>query len=262
MHRLALGVTYHGGAFHGWQRQSNVATVQGALETAISKVANEPVTTLAAGRTDAGVHATGQVAVFSTSANRSLTQWLRGINSCVVQGIQVDWVRAVADEFHPRFDAVSRRYIYLFNDHARSPLTDGLVWNCDPLDAELMQRAGRDLLGEHDFSGFRAAGCQSSTPWRRINRCEVIRCGAYVALDIEANAFLLHMVRNIARSLHDAAVTGREDLPEEILLAQDRTRLGATAPPQGLYLVGAKYTQCVFPQGAIPPLVARALLPS
>lgn len=262
MVRLALGVTYHGGAFRGWQRQTNQPTVQQALEAAASKVADEPIATQAAGRTDAGVHATGQVLAFETSAARTTEQWRRGINACSPAAVQVDWVRVVNEAFHPRFAAVARRYIYIFSDHAPSPLNSGLVWHCSSLDADVMQRAARVLLGEHDFSGYRAAGCQSATPWRRINRCEVVRWGPYVVLDIEANAFLLHMVRNIARALHDAAVTGCETLPGDILSGQDRTRLGATAPPDGLYLVGVKYPEYDFPAGPMPPLIAQLRLPS
>ncbi|MEM7079828.1 MAG: tRNA pseudouridine(38-40) synthase TruA [Pseudomonadota bacterium] len=260
MTRYALGITYHGGSFHGWQRQAAVATVQGAVESALAQVADHPVELAAAGRTDRGVHACGQVGAFSSDASRSLYQWRTAVNSLTPDGIGVDWVMRVADDFHPRFDATARRYLYVFADSASeaipNPLSTGFTWPCVGLDADLMHQAVQALLGEHDFSGFRAAGCQSQTPMRRVHHARVLRFGPWVVLDIEANAFLLHMVRNIARGLVTTSESGEVDYMRAQLQSTDRTQLGPTAPPQGLYLYRVSYPQHDFPNPLPPPLLA------
>ncbi len=257
MNRFALGISYDGTAFHGWQRQRDRLTIQEVLETAASQVADEPIVLQVAGRTDRGVHATGQTAAFSTTAQRHPDQWCRGINTLTPPSVMVNWVQAVDEGFHPRFDAVARRYVYIIEDRApHLPFSRDQVWATLPLDAELMHRAARPLVGEHDFSAFRAAACQAASPWRRVNRCAVRRVGARVVVDIEANAFLHHMVRNIVRGLHDASALGDERHLHALLESKDRDRLGPTAPPQGLYLVAVSYPQIAFPTAPEPPLVS------
>ncbi len=250
MPHYAFGVTYNGERFHGWQRQNDVPTVQGELEQALSRIANCDTHITVAGRTDAGVHATGQVAAFFSQAKRSLHDWQRGLNALTPSDISVDWVVETSPGFHPRYSATARRYKYVFHDIGRvHPLLVNRVWGCTRLDADAMHRGAQNLLGEHDFSSFRGAGCQSLTPMRRVNRCEVLRHGDFVVMEIEANAFLLHMVRNIASALH---AVGRGDCVDlsKLLALRDRTQLGATAPPEGLYLVGVSYPEFDLPAPA------------
>ena len=235
--------------------------MQGELELALTKIADQPVQTSAAGRTDAGVHATGQVVAFATPVKRSLATWLRGLNGLTPGAMRIDWVHAVPTSFHPRFSATARSYIYVFHDVGDAyadPLLRSRVWSCKNLDADRMHNAAQALLGEQDFSGFRAAGCQSVTPVRRLDRCNIMRFGDFVILDIQANAFLLHMVRNIARVLHDVGRGAALALPQKILRGRDRTVLGATAPAGGLYLRSVTYPQFEFPEGKYPALVNGA----
>lgn len=256
MTRIAIGVTYDGGSFHGWQRQPGLATVQGTLETAASRVADHPLRLSVAGRTDTGVHATGQVATFDSDAKRTVEDWLRGLNALTPHSLRVDWAVVVPDEFHPRYHAVARRYVYVFHDASRpDPLLWGRVAPSTGLDADAMHRAAQQLIGEHDFSAFRGAGCQSLTPMRRVNHCLVVREGEFVAIDIEANAFLLHMVRNIAAALGDVGLTGRPERLLGHLSSGDRTRLGPTGAPQGLYLTHVSYPGQKFPPGRFPPFL-------
>lgn len=246
--RIALGIEYDGSAYHGWQiqRETTVPTLQGALERALSFVAAESVTTYCAGRTDAGVHATSQVVHFEPGVIRSEKAWLLGTNARLPRDIAVKWVSAVDDDFHARFSATARTYRYLINNlplrsaHAAAQLT----WISDPLDAGLMHTEAQCLVGENDFSSFRGAGCQSNTPYRCVNRVGVSRQGQLVCIEISANAFLLHMVRNIVGVL---VAVGRGEKPSgwtaEVLALKDRTRAGVTAPPNGLYLVGVSYPE-------------------
>ncbi|MFK7915164.1 MAG: tRNA pseudouridine(38-40) synthase TruA [Pseudomonadales bacterium] len=260
--RYALGVAYDGTELHGWQRQTALPTVQGYLETALSRVADHPVTVQGSGRTDAGVHATGQVLHFDTCALRPDKAWVRGVNSQLPASVQVRWVRAVTPEFHARFSATARRYQYLFVDRdALQPLLGKHVWVCPALETGVMHTAAQRLLGEQDFSALRAAGCQSATAMRCIHRVSVSRYGAFVVLDIQANAFLLHMVRNIARALLDI---GRGECDADwlsaLLAGRDRTVLGATAPAAGLYLVQVQFPPALsfgepLPAGAPPALL-------
>ena len=251
-------VQYHGTAFSGWQRQHQQTTVQGELERALSTIANQPVTVRAAGRTDAGVHASGQIADFITTAERPVEQWLRGVNGLTPNGIHVTWLRAIKDDFHPRYDAVSRRYTYLYCDHgSKNPFLQSLAWCTQALDDSAMHTQAQALLGEHDFSSFRGAGCQSLTPMRRVDRCEVRREGLMVIMNIEANAFLLHMVRNIASALHRVGVKNSTGYVSQLLQAQDRTQLGITAPAQGLYLAEVSYPGQEFPEPELPPLIRQ-----
>ncbi|XOV81852.1 MAG: tRNA pseudouridine(38-40) synthase TruA [bacterium] len=237
-----FGVTYNGAPYNGWQRQLQQATVQGEIEAALARIANEPVTLSVAGRTDAGVHATGQVAAFSTNTKRPLHDWHRGLNALTSDNIHIDWIQLSPQTFHPRYSATARRYVYVYHDIGYShPHLPGQVWGCAPLDADAMHRAGQGLVGEHDFSSFRGAGCQSVTPLRRVNQLQVRRQGVFVLMEIEANAFLLHMVRNIARALHDVGRGAPSDSPVQWLQCRDRSVVGATAPPCGLYLTRVLY---------------------
>ena len=277
---FAIVVQYNGTNLHGWQRQVHVPTIQGLLEAAVSQVADHPVTLRVAGRTDAGVHATGQVAAFHTKAHRQPDQWLRGINALTPDCIEVLKVVAVDEDFHPRYSALARRYIYVLNDASlQDPFLGSLVWMTNQLDADAMHRQAQALLGEHDYTSFRAAGCQSTTAMRRINRCEVRRMGAYVVIDIEANAFLLHMVRNITSALHaigaidtdnpqsptdtDSGELGQpKALPiDTLLMARDRSLAAPTAPAQGLYLVNVRYPNHDFGKIRWPSILQAATFP-
>lgn len=254
----ALGVEYDGGAYSGWQRQRNAPSVQEELESALTRVADRPVRTVAAGRTDAGVHATNQVVGFGTSARRPLKAWRDGVNTVVGQGIKVRWAREVDAEFHARYSAAARRYIYLFRmDPVPAPLSDPFAWRVSSLRTDPMHRAGQCLVGEHDFTSFRAAGCQSKSRHRNVRRLSIRTIGDLAVLDIEANAFLLHMVRNIAGALVQVGEGKRpESWIRDCLRARDRQRIGKTAPARGLYLVDVEYPGYDFPAGSLPPLLA------
>ena len=242
--RIALGVEYDGSAFRGWQTQHDARTVQECLEQALSRVADHPVRVQCAGRTDAGVHATGQVVHFDTQAVRRERSWVLGANVNLPDDINLMWARPVPAEFNARYSATARCYRYeIFNRSARSALLrNRVVWHHQPLDEQRMHRSGQELLGEHDFSSYRAQGCQARSPIRRVSRLSVRRQGERVILEIMANAFLHHMVRNIAGVL---MAIGRGDRPEtwaaDVLALRDRALGGVTAPPQGLYLVGVEY---------------------
>jgi tRNA pseudouridine38-40 synthase len=258
--QLALGIEYHGAAFNGYQQQRDRPSVQQSLQQALSQVADHQVSLHAAGRTDSGVHATGQVVAFHTDARRPLQGWLKGANSLTPAALAVNWVLEVDDEFHPRYSAASRRYQYLFYESAlRSPLLDGFAVKSPQLDDAAMHRAAQLLLGEHDFSTFRGAGCQSRSPFRRLDRISVFRAASLVFVDVQANAFLLHMVRNIAGALWQVGQGARDaDWLGEILVARERSLAGPTAPPQGLYLVQVNYPGYRFPTPQ-PPGLLRSL---
>ena len=246
---IVLGVEYDGGAFHGFQSQKHASNVQDALEAAISEVAAEPVRVIAAGRTDAGVHATSQVVSFRTSAARPIEAWTRGVSSLTPESIGIVWAEA-RESFHARHDALWRRYVYVYSDGSTRPIIHrGLVaWCRTRLDPESMHDAAQCLLGEQDFSAFRAAGCQSRTPFRNVHAVHVARVNGYLAIDITANAFVMHMVRNIAGALR-AVGTGEfgHGAVRELLEARDRTRAPPTAPARGLYLVGVGYPGMSIP---------------
>ncbi len=256
MSTIALGISYDGSDFHGWQRQSTVSSIQACLEKAGSQVANHPIKLTSAGRTDVGVHATGQVAAFSSPAVRQEHEWLRGFNALTPPSIRVNWVQSVQASFHPRYHAVARRYVYVFHDIGfPDPLLANRVWSCPALDADAMHQAAQVLLGEHDFSAFRGAQCQSVSPRRRVDTCQVMRRGAFVVLDISANAFLLHMVRNIAGALCRVGTgEGRQGI-KELLMRRDRAQIGATAPAHGLYFVHASYPLEQFPRANLPAIL-------
>jgi tRNA pseudouridine38-40 synthase len=242
--RVAIGIEYDGTAYNGWQRQRSGLGVQEVLEKAIGEVADEAVEIVCAGRTDTGVHASGQVAHFDTSAQRSLRGWLLGANSNLPDDVSVSWVRLVDDDFHARYSATARSYRYrILNRLVRSALFRHRAWWVhQDLDHERMHEAAQALLGEHDFSAFRAAGCQASGPVREITSIRVSRDGDWVLLDVTANAFLQHMVRNITGTLV-AVGTGEEEIawPAEVLAGRDRKAAGVAAPAQGLTLVRVEY---------------------
>lgn len=242
--KYALGVEYDGREFHGFETQPNGRTVQACLEAALSRVANHPVATVCAGRTDAGVHALGQVVHFESEAQRPLSAWVFGGNANLPHDVTLNWSRCVSEEFHARFSATARRYRYvIFNRATRPAAFRGRVsWEYRQLQIDRMRAAAGYLLGEHDFSSFRAAGCQSRSAVRRIHRLDVSRRGPFVFIDVTANAFLLHMVRNIAGVLMDiGAGKAQVKWAHEVLRAEDRRKGGTTAPPDGLYLVQVDY---------------------
>ncbi|MFP1722697.1 tRNA pseudouridine(38-40) synthase TruA [Lonsdalea quercina] len=244
--KIALGIEYDGSRYYGYQRQAEVDSVQQCLETALSQVADEPITVFCAGRTDAGVHATGQVVHFTTHAVRKDAAWTMGVNTHLPPDIAVRWVKTVDDEFHARFSATARRYRYLIYNHRYRPaiLSHGMTHFYHPLDAERMERAGQCLLGENDFTSFRAVQCQSRTPWRNVKHLKVTRHGAYIVVDIKANAFVHHMVRNIVGSLMEVGCGNQpESWMADLLAAKDRKLAAATAKADGLYLVDVDYPE-------------------
>ena len=245
MRRIAVGIEYNGSNFNGFQKQrTSATTIQAALETALSQVADETITTVCAGRTDARVHATGQVAHFDTDAQRPLKAWQLGGNSHLPDQIRITWCREVGPQFHARFCALSRTYRYVISSApVRSAiLLDQVTWTCYPLDVDKMQRAASDLVGQRDFSSFRSVQCQASSPVRTVETAKVFYDRSLLVLEITANGFLHHMVRNIAGVL---MAVGRGEKPvtwiQELLQVKDRTKAGVTAPPYGLYLVAVRY---------------------
>ncbi len=242
--RIAMGVEYAGSAFHGWQAQGDVDTVQERLEEALSKVAAHQVRVQCAGRTDAGVHGLGQVVHFDTTAERSSRNWILGANVNLPSDISVHWAVPVADSFHARFSALGRSYRYvILNRMTRSAIWHNrAVWIHRPLDEERMQQASCCLVGTHDFSSYRALGCQAKSPVRSVHKLDIRRDGEIITIDISANAFLHHMVRNIAGVL---ITIGQGERPVEwsrqVLEYRDRTMGGVTAPPDGLYLIRVEY---------------------
>jgi tRNA pseudouridine38-40 synthase len=244
--RFALGIEYDGSGFAGWQWQPEKRTIQASVEAALSRVADEPVRVVCAGRTDAGVHATEQVVHFDTEVCRKPYSWLMGGNSELPDDVRLLWVREVPGDFHARYSAIARFYRYLIlNRPMKSALQRRQVtWHYAPLDVEAMQRGAQYLLGEHDFSSFRAQDCQSKSPNRYMHFVRVAREGDRVLIDLCANAFLHHMVRNIAGVLMDIG-SGRQN-PEwarAVLDARDRKAGGVTAPADGLYFAGICYPE-------------------
>lgn len=244
MKRIAIGIQYDGAPWQGWQTQPHGLTVQDALQAAIRKFALQDIPVQCAGRTDTGVHAIGQVAHFDTVVERTMQSWVRGVNSLLPQSIAVRWAQEVEPDFHARFSAVGRTYhYYLYNNPVRSPLLHGRAgWAFRPLDAALMHDAAQRLVGRHDFSAFRAAQCQASSPVRSMQSVEVERSGDLLRLTLTANAFLHHMVRNIVGSLI-AVGSGAQpvDWIGELLASGDRTLAAPTFMPDGLYLANIDY---------------------
>ena len=242
--RIAAGIEYDGRPYCGWQIQEGVSTVQEAVERALSKVADHPVRVICAGRTDTGVHATQQVIHFDTTAQRSEYSWVRGSNTHLPDTICLNWARPVPDSFHARFKARRRAYRYVILNRPIRPawLTGKVVSQYLPLDTDKMNAAAQHLIGEHDFTAYRALACQARSPIREMYRIEVTRSGEFVYLDVCANAFLHHMVRNIAGVLMSIGA-GKKPVAwaKEVLESRDRRQGGMTAPAAGLYLVRVEY---------------------
>jgi tRNA pseudouridine38-40 synthase len=242
--RFALGVEYAGGAFCGFQSQPSRCGVQDALEEAVAQIAGHPVGVVAAGRTDAGVHAASQIAHFDSDADRPATAWVRGVNAHLPATAAVLWAHPVAPRFHARFSATQRHYTYLLLNRAERPglMAGRAGWYHQPLDVDAMQEAFAMLTGTHDFSSFRAAECQAKSPVRTLTRAHVARSGDLLRFDISGNAFLHHMIRNIVGAL---VTVGAGKAPPswmgDLLAARDRTRGPATFAPDGLYFCGADY---------------------
>jgi tRNA pseudouridine38-40 synthase len=242
--KIALGIEYNGSDFYGWQTQANLPTVQGSLEAALSKIADASCTVFCAGRTDAGVHAVGQVVHFETQANRPLRAWIMGVNSYLPPTVSVRWAEQVSDDFHARYSALSRCYRYIiYNINARPALLSHRVtWRYEPLNVATMQAASQYLLGELDFTSFRSAQCESKTPMRHVQKLAIHRNNDFIVIEIEANAFLHHMVRNIAGVLmHVGAGYEEPEWVLEVLQAKDRRKAVETASASGLYLYSVQY---------------------
>ena len=251
MTRIALGIEYDGSTFCGWQRQSHAPSVQRTLEASLSKIADENISVYCAGRTDSGVHALAQVVHFDSYNPRPLRAWTMGTNSSLPPAVAVNWAIVAKADFHARFSATSRTYQYVILNQPLRPAVWGnrVTWELRPLDVDHMHAAAQYWLGEHDFSSFRAAGCQAKTPFRCIEMIEVRRDRAYVVVTVRANAFLHHMVRNLVGVLIDIGCGLKApNWAQEVLAAKDRQFAGKTAPPQGLYLCAVQYPEaCEIP---------------
>jgi len=245
MQRIALGVSFNGRAYDGWQSQPSGQTVQDQLESALTRfTASEPVRTMCAGRTDAGVHGLMQVVHFDTPLQRPDNAWVRGTNAFLPPDIAVQWARAVPASFHARASAKARRYAYVLLESPVRPSVDSgqVGWVFRPLALEPMQQAAQALLGEHDFTSFRASGCQSHTPVKTLNRLEISRRGAYWRFEFEANAFLHHMIRNIMGCLIAVGTGNRPPTwMAEVLAARSRDAAAPTFSPDGLHFLGPVY---------------------
>lgn len=254
--RFALGVEYDGSRFHGWQVQLGVSTVQESLERALSRVASHPVRVITAGRTDTGVHASGQVVHFDSHSDRPLKAWSRGTNTLTPPGLVVTWAIPVSAGFHARFSVIGRSYRYIIFTRPMRPtfLSGKVTWDHRSLNIGQMAKAAAALVGRHDFSAYRANACQSRQPIREIRSLEVRGSGPWVWIDIEADGFLYHMVRNIAGVL---MAIGSEERPvgwaREVLESRDRRAGGVTAPPHGLYLTEIRYPEEFRLPPATPP---------
>lgn len=262
--RIAIGVDFNGQHYRGWQtQQPGVKSVQETLEKAIAQVANHPVIVHGAGRTDAGVHGAGMVAHFDTESVRTERNWMLGVNRHLPDDIALRWVCPVSDEFHARFKAVARRYRYVIYNHPfrSSQLAGQVTWHYHALDLARMQAAARYLVGRHDFTSFRAVACQAPRPERDVHFIELRQKGTLIVIDIQADGFLHHMVRNIAGVLMAIGQGKAEpEWAQEVLLARDRTLGGVTAPPDGLYFVDVHYPeQFVLPREPLGPLFLQGV---
>jgi len=244
MKKIALGIEYDGAPFRGWQSQPHGNTLQDSLESALAKVAGTPVRLTSAGRTDAGVHALAQVAHFDSAVGRPEQAWIRGVNAHLPDSIAVRWAQPVAEDFHARFSALSRSYRYLLHNHPVRPALNHhrVGWCHRPLSIDTMRQAARFLLGEQDFSAFRAAECQAKSPIKTLYQAEVLGQGSLIIFDFRATAFLQHMVRNIVGAL---VYVGKGKHPPEwiaeLLASRKRTLAAPTISPAGLYFAGAEY---------------------
>lgn len=264
--RFAAVVEYNGAYFHGFQKQTHhlEITIQAALEAAIAQVANHPVSIQCAGRTDKGVHATRQIIHFDSNSVRKPYGWMMGINTHLPVGVSVVWLEQVNDDFHARHKAIARQYRYFIYNYPCKPalMHDQLTWWKPNLDYKKMHEAAQSLLGEHDFSAFRASDCQANTPVKTLHHIQVVSSGNIIMLEVKANAFLYHMVRNIAGVL---LLIGEKRKPvdwcAQVLQSKNRQHLGVTAPAAGLYLVGVDYEQGVdIPSQAFGPAIFETRL--
>ena len=262
MTRIALGLEYDGARFAGWQTQKDGSGIQDAVESALRSFVGQPVPVVCAGRTDAGVHATGQVVHLDSPVQRQTSAWVRGVNRFLPRTVAIRWAREVPDEFHARFSAVGRTYEYwILNDPVRSALHEHRTgWVFRPLDVAAMQGAARALLGTHDFSSFRSAECQAASPVREVRQLELQRLGRLVRVQVTANAFLHHMVRNLVGTLVAIGV-GRHP-PQwagDVLAARDRAAAAPTFAAVGLYLTRVEYDRALdLPDGAEVEMPWRA----
>ncbi|MFD1710792.1 tRNA pseudouridine(38-40) synthase TruA [Ottowia sp. GY511] len=242
--RIALGLSYLGNAYQGWQSQPSGQTVQDHLERALGEFATQPIATLCAGRTDSGVHGLMQVVHFDTALDREPFSWVRGTNRYLPHDIAVEWAQPVSDGFHARASAVARRYVYVLRESAVRPSVDAgrVGWTFRPLDGRAMEQAAQLLLGEHDFTSFRASACQALSPIKHLTVLDIARRGAYWRFDFQANAFLHHMIRNLMGCL--VQVGQGLQSPEwvrDVLAARDRDAAAPTFSPDGLYFLGPVY---------------------
>lgn len=244
MNKIALGIEYLGTNYCGWQRQKHCDSVQAQVEQALSQIAAEPIGLFCAGRTDTAVHGIGQVVHFETTAERPMQAWVRGTNTQLPGDVRVAWAKAQDNDFHARFSAVARQYRYvIYNREVNSAvLYNRVTWEPHLLDVEKMHLAAQSLVGENDYSSFRASACQANNAVREVQSLNVSRSGDMIFIDIKANAFLHHMVRNIAGTLIQI---GRAQKPvewvAEVLAMQNRRLAAPTAPASGLYFVNAFY---------------------
>lgn len=257
---LAIAIEFLGSNYRGWQRQKEVTGVQEVLEAAISRVANESVEVVAAGRTDASVHASNMIAHFVTHSYRPPHNWLRGVNSLLPDDIALRWIVPMPDDFHARFKAISRRYRYITLNQPQRPaiLNHQVTHIHEPLDLAAMQQAAADITGTHDFSSYRAAACQSNQPVRHVSHARLFAHGSFIVFDIQADGFLHHMVRNLMGTLF---AIGRHELPPsaflDILAKKDRTIAPPTASGDGLYFINAYYPdkfQTLLPDAPLTPI--------
>lgn len=242
--KIVLGIEYNGSNYHGWQIQNNVNTIQKFLKNAVEKIAQENIKIYCGGRTDSGVHAIGQVVHFKTSKKRNNLAWTVGVNSFLPNDISVNWSKNVSFDFHSRFSAISREYCYvILNRRCKSGIFNNFVGHYSrPLDEKKMHIAAQSLVGEKDFSSFRSSQCQSYSPFREVKSISVNRFGNYIFINIEANSFLHHMVRNIVGSLLEIGYGKKEILwLSNLLMLKDRNKADSIAKPSGLYLVSIKY---------------------
>ncbi len=262
--RVALGIEYDGSVFNGWQSQPDGKTVQDVLEAALTTVAAETVRVHCAGRTDAGVHAMCQVVHFDTQAERPNTAWVRGVNANLPDSVAVRWAQPVNEDFHARFSAQGRRYRYLLLNRPQRPALWSAYagWHHVPLDAAAMQQAANLMLGEHDFSAFRAAECQAKSPVKTLYQAAVMRTGDWLVFDFHANAFLHHMVRNLVGTLVYVGKGGHAPAwAGEVLASRSRSEAAPTFSAAGLYFAGVDYdpafglTDRIAATGSLPPLI-------
>lgn len=257
--RLALCVEYAGAEYNGWQRQKtgNVRCVQSEVESALSKIANHPVSVICAGRTDTGVNGTYQIIHFDTYSERPDRAWVLGTNTHLPDDIAIKWAMPVSQQFHARFSAMERRYRYVILSCEVKPavLSKGVTWTHKKLDCERMHTSGQHLVGEHDFTSYRAVACQAKSPVRHIKELSVTQKGQLIVIDVRANAFLHHMIRNIAGVLMKVG-SGEAgvDWSREVLEHRDRRQGGVTAPPWGLYFIDVKYPdEFCLPESELGP---------